>query len=340
MDRRLSLAESKRRNTTVDRPGSPSTPAKPDVSAASHLTASVVRQSKLLKAMDGTASAVKDTNIDSSTVYLEDIEIGVRGSGSFIPWSDAPHMGLATFSEWPSQCKNIIMKQVKKHIEFRAFKHIMNPSRITPSTLSSKAIPGSNFVLIAGGTRDTVVQFATLIFTTEKSQLHSLREVLNENRRAIVGVPHIVEWERMQAALCMAFCIPSAAVSMKAGCILFCTAKTLNTNFSLPSSPAKSTSFLKKAAAPVVDTRASPFKVAKHAVTGTGELPVLDGRGVEFNLEDNLIELEQMLPSFKGEIPEGSCVWVGYTCQKYENKTRKMMGLNFNLMWAVVLGTP
>ncbi|KAF7966522.1 hypothetical protein HWV62_38064 [Athelia sp. TMB] len=370
--KRLSLAESTRHKSTVERTGSPSIRPRSDASggAAEPVpTSGVARQSKLLKAMDGTSSAGKATVVDSSTVYLEDIEVGVRGytcpsecqvtnpadfdrkidytglcnllNALFISWSDTPHIGLATFSEWPTQIKNIIMKQVKKHIEFREFKHIRNPSRITPSTLSSKAIPGGNFVLIAAGSRDTVIQFTTLIFTTEKSQLYSLRDVLNENRRAIVGVPHIVEWERMQAALCMAFRISSAAVSMKAGSLLFCTAKTMTTAFSSSSSSsAKTSSFLKKAAVPASDSRASPFKAAKHAVTGTADVPVLDGRGTEFDLENTLIELDQVLPPFKGEIPEGSCVWVGYTCQKYDNKSWKMMGLNLNLMWAVVLGTP
>ena len=66
---------------------------------------------------------------------------------------------------------------------------------------------------------------------------------------------------------------------------------------------------------------------------------MLDARGRQFNLEDDLIALDQKLPAYSGEIPQGSCVWVGYTCTKYETKD-KGPGLNFNLMWVVLMGTP
>lgn len=66
---------------------------------------------------------------------------------------------------------------------------------------------------------------------------------------------------------------------------------------------------------------------------------MLDARGVRFNLESDLRELDQKLPVFVGEVPEGSCAWVGYTSTKYETGDG-VIGLNFNLMWVVVLGTP
>lgn len=66
---------------------------------------------------------------------------------------------------------------------------------------------------------------------------------------------------------------------------------------------------------------------------------MLDARGVRFNLDSDLLALDDKLPAYEGEIPEGSCVWVGYTSTKYVHKERGP-GINFNLMWAVVLGTP
>ena len=68
-------------------------------------------------------------------------------------------------------------------------------------------------------------------------------------------------------------------------------------------------------------------------------VPVLDARGHKFNLEGDLLALDQKLPAFVGEIPEGSCVWVGYTASKYDT-SEKGASINFNLMWAVVVGTP
>lgn len=151
------------------------------------------------------------------------------------------------------------------------------------------AIPGRNHVLIKAGSRDTIVQFATVLFVTENSQLHSLLAILSENRRTIKGVPQIVEWERMQAVLCMAFNIPYANVDMRAGVITFCTGKTMRTGELIPSlhqhlayrlSGARSTStspvknpngFLKKVPAQAPGTiGSSPFAVAKGTVTGNG----------------------------------------------------------------------
>ncbi|KAF7980409.1 hypothetical protein HWV62_38224 [Athelia sp. TMB] len=330
------------------------------------------RQSKLLKVMSGSSAGPFNPSaekIDKDTVYMDDTTIvGVRGEASpavckvknpededpdidytgtcnldvrhWMSWSDAPHMGLATYSAWPGQCPNINMDQLKLLFEFREFAHIVNPSRATPSTLAAMAIPGRNHVLIKAGSKNTIVQFATILFVTETSQLHSLLALFNENRRTIKGVPQIVEWERMQASLCMAYNIPSANVDMRAGAIVFCTAKTLGTaSTSLTSSPVKNpTAFLKKVPAPIGNS-SSPFAFAKGTVTGDAIIPILDARGRRFNMEHDLTALDKRLPTFEGEVPEGSCVWVGYTCTKYETQ-KKGSGLNMNLMWVVVMGTP
>lgn len=56
-------------------------------------------------------------------------------------------------------------------------------------------------------------------------------------------------------------------------------------------------------------------------------------------MTDELLKLDQLLPTFDKEVPAGSCVWVGFTSTKYWSKD-KGDGLNFNLMWVVVLGIP
>lgn len=120
-----------------------------------------------------------------------------------------------------------VFRQLKKLFEFRDCRHIRNVSRTVPSNLAGKTIPGGNTILIAAGSRDTVVQFTTILFLTAPSRLHCLQEILKEDRRALEGVPQIVEWERMQSVLCMAHNIPSATVNMRAGSIVFSTGKTL-----------------------------------------------------------------------------------------------------------------
>lgn len=68
------------------------------------------------------------------------------------------------------------------------------------------------------------------------------------------------------------------------------------------------------------------------------EVPILDARGKHFNTSTNLVRLDQILPAFNGEVPDGSCVWVGYTANRYS--AQKGIALSFNLLWVVVIGTP
>lgn len=93
--------------------------------------------------------------------------------------------------------------------------------------MASKQTSGGNSIIIAARSRDTVIQFASILILTERSKLYSMIAVFNEERRAIEGVPQIVEWDRMQSVMCMSHGIPSANINMKAGSIVFCTAKTM-----------------------------------------------------------------------------------------------------------------
>lgn len=65
---------------------------------------------------------------------------------------------------------------------------------------------------------------------------------------------------------------------------------------------------------------------------------VLDARGFQFNMTTDLDTLHETLPSFEGEVPEGSFAWVGYTVNHFIGKAGKCVSMN--LLWVVVLGTP
>ncbi|KAF7977178.1 hypothetical protein HWV62_4621 [Athelia sp. TMB] len=396
------IAEAKRQSLAnaalPNRKGSTSTsaqsakPAEPVAISGVPSQTQSARSSKLLKAMDKSAAKIESQPpvvVDHTTVYLEDLEVGVRGESGpaecevkntededrgllyvglcylwlvrfvnaarnvidpfvggrlryFRSWSDLPHIGLGTYSAWPEQCPDLNKKQLKRLFEFQDHLHIRNASRTVPSNLAGKSLRGGNTILIAAGSRDTTIQFATILFTTAVSSIHSLQRILGEDRRAIQGVPQIVKWERMQSVLCMAHNIPYANVNMKAGSITFCTGKTMRGPYaSGGSSPAKNPDrFLKKVpAARQTNDATSPFKGPKDTVTGSGFIPVLDAIGAQFNMEDDLLDLDRKLPAYEGEIPEGSCVWVGYTSTKY-TASSGAIGLNFNLMWVVVVGTP
>ncbi|KAF7981387.1 hypothetical protein HWV62_33877 [Athelia sp. TMB] len=339
----------------------------PNIFLDAPVNAAAVKSSKILKAMAQGDGAVSSSPVkeEKGYKYLADLEVGARGETSpavcevtnvedqdpeidytgncnLRSWSQEEGPGWGTFSGWKDQCPDIYMKQLKRVWEFKEHEHIRNVSRTNPSNLVSKSISGGNTVLICAGTQNAVVQFTTILITTKESHLHSTQTILNDNRRSIEGIPQIVEWERMQAVLCMAYRIPYANVNMRAGSIVFCTAKTMK-YMSGGVSPAKNPStFYKRpsGSAVVAGAAGGPlFATPRPTIVGRAPVIVLDGRRRKFNLTDDLLKLDHLLPAFEEEVPIGSCVWVGFTSTKYWS-SEKGDGLNFNLMWVVLLGTP
>lgn len=60
--------------------------------------------------------------------------------------------------------------------------------------------------------------------------------------------------------------------------------------------------------------------------------------GTRFNTNMNLSWLDKLLSPFCQAVLDGSCAWVGYTCNRYS--AQKGVSVGFNLLWVIVLGTP
>jgi len=78
-------------------------------------------------------------------------------------------------------------------------------------------------------------------------------------------------------------------------------------------------------------------------------VPIFDGRQIQFELDDSLEHLDELLPPFEYEIPTGSLVLVAYTANSYYRaqkvgksgqKLSSNQNLALNINWAVVLGVP
>ncbi|KIM90073.1 hypothetical protein PILCRDRAFT_1446, partial [Piloderma croceum F 1598] len=81
----------------------------------------------------------------------------------------------------------------------------------------------------------------------------------------------------------------------------------------------------------------------------TDTIPIFDGRQTQFELDDSLERLHELLPPFEHEIPPGSLVLVAYTANSYYRaqkvgksgqKSSSNQNLALNINWAVVLGIP
>lgn len=78
-------------------------------------------------------------------------------------------------------------------------------------------------------------------------------------------------------------------------------------------------------------------------------VPIFDGRQTQFELNDSLERLDELLPPFEHEIPTGSLVLVAYMANSYYRvqkadksgqKSSSNQQLALNIKWAIVLGVP
>ena len=72
-------------------------------------------------------------------------------------------------------------------------------------------------------------------------------------------------------------------------------------------------------------------------------VPVWNAIGKKFDFGEMVPKLfmdSTLLPLFKGEIPPGSCVVVGYAVNTFKKQGDDMKSVSFNIHFAIVLGTP
>ncbi|KAF7968779.1 hypothetical protein HWV62_29328 [Athelia sp. TMB] len=262
----------------------------------------------------------------------------LSGNKRLISWSQLVGPGLAVPSAWHEENPAISMSQFRTCIQFRNSDWFYNPSRMTPSDMGLSPFPGNSYICIGGTTRTATMTTAILVTS---SNIHRMKEVFGEDRRMIAGIPHITEFQRMEAGLLMALRLETAHAQMSQQAITFSTTRTMGNG---GSSPTKNPSKMFRQPAGASASRGSPFASAVSNIQGAGYarltlavVPVLDARHCRFSMK-NLVGLDKVLPTFNAEVPEGSLAWVGYTVNKYT--TTRGSHINFNLLWVVVLGTP
>jgi hypothetical protein len=69
-------------------------------------------------------------------------------------------------------------------------------------------------------------------------------------------------------------------------------------------------------------------------------VPVYDAQDVDFNLQESITAVKDVLPTFSGEIPRNSFVIVGYTAGTYHSRKDNGWHISANLQWAIVVGVP
>ncbi|KZP10051.1 hypothetical protein FIBSPDRAFT_963436 [Athelia psychrophila] len=274
---------------------------------------------------------VSDDDNKSAIIRYENLP-PLEGGRRFLSWSALQGPGNCVPDAWHEQVPGMSMSQFRQTIEFVQHAHIFNPSRIAPDAIGRNPVSG-NAILTVAGHPNTPAIFVTTVMITS-SNIRLTKDVFGEQRRVCTGIAHNFEFQRMEAMLLAALGEQSVNAQIAQDSITFSTSRTMSGS---GSSPAKNPSRMFKQPAGS-SSGGSVFAHPRPSLQGIQTVPLLDARRTRFNMGDNLTRLDTILPSFLQEVPEGSCTWIGYTVNKYS--TAKGANINFNLMWAVILGTP
>ncbi|KAJ7705900.1 hypothetical protein B0H16DRAFT_1345948 [Mycena metata] len=222
----------------------------------------------------------------------------------------------------------------------------INPSRVSPVCLSAEVSTGATATKRLK-VDNKVAICVTPIFSSESILIEPKKIGTNvdRTRKWLSGIMHNQEWERFESTMCLVFgeLVLYAQLSSKHA-LAFQTMMSAASSSSSVSVGECNTQF---ANAP--SDMFSPVKATKAPAKNNDSLmhlsvPVYDARKIVVNFEADLDRLDKVLPLFKGEVPFGSFVVVGYTVSSYKaalsSGGEKMPNLGCNILWAIVCGTP
>ncbi|KAJ7271548.1 hypothetical protein C8J57DRAFT_1507448 [Mycena rebaudengoi] len=269
--------------------------------------------------------------------------------------------GRAIFSSWPKQCPNLNGTTVWNIMNFVQSGIYINPCRISPALCStekaSAAISARRIAFENKTAISVMVGMCTLSYITEAVAGSGAEP---RSKRYIHILQHNQEWERWQSFHCLVFGydllyshIDNNAIQL--GSILSPMTKVVKASSSdfrdvvnadmlgarssklaSPSKPPPKSSYTYKF---------TPSNGPRYTLAHDEDIPAFDARGIAVDFNNDIGNLANVLPPFKGEIPTGSFVVAGYTASTYlgsvaAREKQHLMNLGCNLVWVVVCGTP
>ncbi|KIM72005.1 hypothetical protein PILCRDRAFT_16525 [Piloderma croceum F 1598] len=249
--------------------------------------------------------------------------------------SDNEVTGLIMWGSWRHQLDKPNMKYLSKFINFQSFDKYINPARADPNWF---------------GTQTSDNYLYTLKLRQRNRICLCLSPVSGNNIlvKSLECIFHSYEWKRSSSFWCTVFGVDTMQAQLNGGTI------SIETK---PSNPNKMVE-MESSAPGLFSITASPKK-KKAGGIGTGDvkiqlrhtdtIPIFDGRQTQFELDDSLERLDELLPPFEHEIPTGSLVLVAYMANSYYRaqkvgksgqKSSSNQNLALNINWAIVLGVP
>ncbi|KAJ7038552.1 hypothetical protein C8F04DRAFT_1324377 [Mycena alexandri] len=253
--------------------------------------------------------------------------------------------GRVRFSVWPKVVKNCTAATISGAVTFEKSGLYINPSRVSPvdvtvrptkqgtKTTSHMRINVDNSVATCVSCGMCVESWVT---RTAKTFGSNPREY-----KCISLVMHNQDWERWAAWMCLCFNEQQLYASMSGRAIQI---RSIMSNPDDDNNRSWAGSINPDIMKPVRSANSSPTKFkTKYALGHDETVPVYDCTNHDLDMDEELQSMDS-LPRWKGEVPVGSFVIVGYSASTYPGTVGgsgpKVAHLSCNLLWAIVCGIP
>ncbi|KDR76167.1 hypothetical protein GALMADRAFT_67610 [Galerina marginata CBS 339.88] len=170
---------------------------------------------------------------------------------------------------------------------------------------------------------------------SQRSSLLAPSTVGTSCYKFISGISHGQEWERQVSFIGMAFGQEILNAQIFSDALSYAT-KPISTETAPNLAP---TAGFSSYQSPATGSHGAPpgsrTDIALHA---HDRIPMYDARNTVFDCQTDWPVLSKVLPPFMTEVPRGSFIAVGYTCNTYFGSEKWQ--LSCNVQFVVVLGTP
>ncbi|KAJ7761280.1 hypothetical protein DFH07DRAFT_771604 [Mycena maculata] len=261
----------------------------------------------------------------------------------FLSWSPDTGHGNMMYSAWETATPYMNFDIMWMCANFVFKRKYVNLSRIDPRKLQAvRQIYGAQrdrWTLSIGGTTAVCITLAMAV----QSSVTEISSVVNSDKavkhKFITAIPHGQEIERLAGVIGMVFHKSELKAQIRADVITFGTKS--QSSQSAQSSGAVKPRFATGGSKSFASTSGASSGTA-DALNADDEVPVYDGRTTDFDLDEDIDDLENVLSRYEdheGEPPNGACVLIAYTVSQFTDKS-KSDAVGFNLRWVVVLGEP
>ncbi|KAJ7740542.1 hypothetical protein B0H16DRAFT_1464780 [Mycena metata] len=254
--------------------------------------------------------------------------------------------GRVIFSVWPKVIKDCTATTITAAVTFEQAGPFINPSRVSPAEITVRPTKqgAKTTTHMRINVDSSVATCVSCGMCVESAITRTLKTFGSPPReyKCISLLMHNQDWERWAAWMCLCFNEQQLYSSLSGRAVQIRTmmSSSEDDNSTGGWAAAINPAIMK----PVRSATSSPTKFKSKYALGHDELvPVYDCTKRDLDLDEELVALES-LPRWRGEVPVGSFVVVGYSASTYPatvgGSGPKVAHLSCNLLWVIVCGIP